>query len=103
MRSVRSRRSVRPSAARATYTAVAGSARCSSSSPATTTSKVVLERQALLDVGPDGLDPEPLRRALERVAVDVDADDVVAGRVVLRQGTRPAAEVEHAAPGAADE
>ncbi len=65
--------------------------------------RVVLERHSFLDVGPDRLDPETRGCLLERRAVDVDADDVVALGVVLRQRTRPAAQVEHTPPGTADE
>ena len=57
----------------------------------------VVERERLLDVRHDGLDPELLRLG-ERRAVDVEADDLVSVEEVARQRTRAAAEVEHRCP-----
>ena len=65
--------------------------------------RVVREGKTLLDVGPYGLDPEPLDRLLEGAVVDVHADDLVSGGVVLCQRARAAAEVEHAQARPADE
>ena len=57
--------------------------------------RIVIEWERILDVGPARLDPE-LSGPLERVAVDVDTDDVVAAGIVLSQRAVAAAEVEHA-------
>ena len=58
------------------------------------------KRQRLVDVGPDGLDPER-RRLRERLAVDVDADDVVSFEVRAGERAVAAAEVEDAPSGGA--
>ena len=63
----------------------------------------VHERERVVEVGPERLDPEPPLGDLERLAVDVDACDLVALRVVLRERAVAAAEVEDAAAGPADE
>ena len=63
----------------------------------------VRERELVLGVGPHGLDAQTLDGVLERGAVDVDADHRVALRIVLRQRTGPAAEVEDPQARAADE
>lgn len=65
--------------------------------------RVVGEGQVFLDVGPDRFDVESLGRALERFVVDIDADDGVAGRVVLRQRTGATAEIEDVESRAADQ
>src|SRR5438552_10963282 len=62
---------------------------------------LVRELERLVEVGPVRLDTE-LRRLGERLAVGVDADDLVLLRVGLRQRAVAAAEVEHPATGAAD-
>jgi hypothetical protein len=63
----------------------------------------VRERQLFFRIGPHRLDAEALDSQLESAAVDVDADDRVAFRVMLRERTRSAAEVEDAQTGTADE
>ena len=59
------------------------------------------EVERLVEVGPVGLDPE-LRRFCERLAVGVDADDLIARGVGPGQRAVATAEVEDSAPGAAD-
>ena len=61
--------------------------------------RLVHERERVVEIGPERLDPEPRLGVLERLAVDVDARDVVPLRVVLGEGAVAAAEVEDAAPG----
>ena len=58
----------------------------------------VVERQRIVEVGPARLDPE-LLRLRERLAVGVDADDLVPAGIGLGQGAVAAAEVEHLPPG----
>ena len=65
--------------------------------------RLVHERERVVEIGPERLDPEPRLGVLERFPVDVDAGDVVALRVELREGSVAAAEVEDAAAGPADE
>ena len=57
----------------------------------------VLERERLVEVGPLGLQASRLRVG-ERLAVDVDADDLVAVEVRDGEGAVAAAEVEHPPP-----
>jgi len=61
----------------------------------------VLERQRIVEVGPAGLDPDLLRLG-ERLAVGVDADDLVSAGVGLRERAVAAAEIEHVPPRPAD-
>ena len=65
--------------------------------------RLVLEVERLVEVGPERLDPQPGLGVLQRLAVDVDARDLVPRRVVLRQRPVAAAEVEDAPARAADE
>ena len=61
----------------------------------------VRDVERLVEVGPVRLDAEPGRLG-ERLAIGVDADDLVPVEVRLGQGAVPTAEVEHTAPGPAD-
>src|SRR5437867_11289963 len=61
----------------------------------------VLERQRRVDVGPARLDAE-LGRLCERLAIDVDADHVVALHVHPGQCAVAAPEIQHAPPRPAD-
>jgi hypothetical protein len=77
-------------------------ARCSSSSPATTTSKLSSGNSSgSVEVGPVGLDAEPGGRG-ERLPVGVEADDRVPVEVRPRQRAVAAAEIEHAPTRPAD-
>ena len=62
----------------------------------------IVERERLLHVGPDSLDPE-LGRLLEGAAIDVHADDLVAVRIGARQRPGTAAEIENALARPADD
>jgi hypothetical protein len=62
----------------------------------------IVEWKRSFRVCPDRLDAER-GRLLERLAVDVDADDLVAGRVRARQRPGPATEVQNALARTADD
>ena len=62
----------------------------------------VVEREWLLDIRPGGFDPE-LGGFVERAAVDVDPDDLVAGEIRACQRPGAAAEVENALARPADD
>src|SRR5204862_2695720 len=61
----------------------------------------VRDLEGLIEVGPVGLDPEPGGRG-ERLAVGVEADDLVPVEVRPRQRAVAAAEIEHAPTRPAD-
>ena len=83
----------------ASATVRSGKGRCSSSSPHDhDVEALIRHRQRLARVRPEGLDPE-LRSLPQGLAVDVDADDLVAREVVPRQRAVAAPEVEDAGPG----
>lgn len=65
--------------------------------------RLVHERERVVEIRPERLDPKPRLGVLERLAVDVDARDLVPLRVVLREGAVAAAQVEDAPPRPADE
>src|SRR5437879_5429348 len=62
---------------------------------------LVRELEGLVEVGPVCLDPE-LRRLRQRLAVGVDADDVISLRIRPGERAVAATQVEHAAAGPAD-
>jgi hypothetical protein len=61
---------------------------------------LVFEREALIDVSPDGVDSEPFRLG-ERRPVDVEADDLVAVGIRPGECAGPAPDVEHPPAGPA--
>jgi hypothetical protein len=57
--------------------------------------RLVRKGKLVLDVRPDRFDFEPRGGAIERCAIDIDSYDGVLVRVVLRQRTRAATEIEN--------
>jgi hypothetical protein len=65
--------------------------------------RLVTERKLVLDIRPSCLDLEPRCSALERCMVDIDADNGVLARIVLRQRAGATTDVQDVESGSADE